>query len=319
LRDDDAIYQVAYSPHLVVASGAVMDRVFSTTVDRARSRLHPHAPHAGGQQPAPAPPPQRPLPSTGRRDRAPSLHPHDLQAPPRTPDADGVHHRRPRRALRGDRANAKQPGCDRRLDKFAQITARLTGMADRLPSMLDSVKLGYPPAAIRDELPAPSTLGATRTGGLDNNRPRTRAALAATLTLALTAAAFTGAELTTKARATTRQTPQHYNVPHGAHDLRTLRGQQLVIHPGRTRRDHVPELAAPTITALLTRRDTIIAPHSAKIRTPRQGTPPKHRTTIDHDHQTLRRDMTTQLTDLAITTNATAATTTNRRSRLATL
>ena len=39
----------------------------------------------------------------------------------------------------------------------------------------------------------------------------------------------------------TGQTPEDYSFRQGAYDLRKLRGKQLVIKPGRTRRYHVPE------------------------------------------------------------------------------
>jgi hypothetical protein len=54
-------------------------------------------------------------------------------------------------------------------------------------------------------------------------------------------------------------------------------------------------------------------------RTPRRGRPPKNWTTIDRDYETLRRNLQTLLNDLGITTKATATSTTNCRSRLATL
>jgi hypothetical protein len=150
-------------------------------------------------------------------------------------------------------------------------------------------------------------------------RPRTRAALAAALALAVAPAGFTVAEFTAKARAMTGQTPEGYSIRQGAYDLRKLRGKQLVLKPGRTRRYHVPELPARTIAALLTLRYKVIAPLIAGIRTPRRGMPPKHWTTIDRDYETLRRDMKTLLTNLGIATKATAASTTNCRSRPATL
>ncbi|MGZ6640085.1 MAG: hypothetical protein ACXVII_45695 [Solirubrobacteraceae bacterium] len=81
--------------------------------------------------------------------------------------------------------HAKQLGYGRRLDKFPEITARLTGMVDRFTNMLDCVEIGFLPDGILDQLPAPSTLGATRTGGIDINIPRIRAALAAGLALAV--------------------------------------------------------------------------------------------------------------------------------------
>ena len=93
--------------------------------------------------------------------------------------------------------HTEQLGRGRRLDNFPQIIARLTGMVDRFMSMLDCV-----------ELPAPSTLGATRTGGIDINVPRIRAALAAALGLAVAAQGFTVAEFTAQVRAMTGQPPE---------------------------------------------------------------------------------------------------------------
>jgi hypothetical protein len=215
--------------------------------------------------------------------------------------------------------HTKQLGCGRRLDKFAQITTRLTAMVDRFTSMLDCVELGFLPDGILDQLPTPSQIAGTRIGGIDLNRPRTRAALAAALALAVAPAGFTVAEFTAKVRAMTGQTPEDYSVRQGAYDLRKLRGKQLVSKPGRTRRYHVPEAAARIITALLTIRDKVIAPLIAGIRTPRRGRPPKNWTTIDRDYETLRRNMQTLLNDLGIATKATAASTTICRSRPATL
>ncbi len=49
---------------------------------------------------------------------------------------------------------------------------------------------------------------------------------------------------------------------HAAYDLRKLRGKNLPIKPGRSRRYQVPPGAARTITALLALRDHVIAPSS---------------------------------------------------------
>jgi hypothetical protein len=85
-----------------------------------------------------------------------------------------------------------------------------------------------------------------------------------------------------------------------------LRGKQLVIKPGRTRRYHVPGDAARTITALRTVRDKLIAPLISGIRTPRRGRPPKNWTKIDRDYETIRLDMQTLFNDLGISTKTAA-------------
>jgi hypothetical protein len=319
-RYDYSIYQVEYSRNLVFASGAVMDRLFNTMVDRTRSRLD-------------VPTVRTLFGSKGRPHRpAGDLSPRQavvIEKPRWNLTIFKVHfglltlkaYTKGERVLRFEAIahHTKQLGCGRTLDKFPQITTRLTAMVDRFTSMLDCVEIGFLPDGILDQLPAPSQIAATRVGGIDLNRPRVRAALAATLAMAVAPAGFTVAEFTTRVRAMTGQTPEHYSVRQGAYDLRKLRGKQLVIKPRRTRRYHVPETAARTITALLTLRDKVIAPLIAGIRTPRQGRPPKNWTTIDRDYETLRRNMQTLLNHLAITTKATAASTTICRSRPATL
>jgi hypothetical protein len=306
-RYDYSIYQVEYSRNLVFASGAVMDRLFNTMVDRTRSRLD-------------VPTVRTLFGSKGRPHRPGNeLSPRQavvIEKPRWNLTMFKVHfgHLTLKAYTKGERVlrfeaiahHTKQLGCGRTLDKFPQITTRLTGMVDRFTSMLDCVELGFLPDGILDQLPAPSKLAATRVGGIDLNRPRVRDALAATLALAVAPAGFTVAEFTTKVRAMTGHTPEDYSVRQGAYDLRKLRAKQLVIKPGRTRRYHVPETAARTITALLALRDKVIAPLIAGIRTPRQGRPPKHWTTIDRDYETLRREMQTLLNDLGITTKATA-------------
>jgi hypothetical protein len=314
-RYEYSIYQVEYSRNLVFASGAVMDRLFNTMIDRTRSRLD-------------VPKVRTLFGSKGRPHRKPG---HELS------DRQAVVFEKPRWNLtifkvnfeyltlkaytKGERVlrfeaiahHTKQLGCGRRLDKFPQITARLTGMVDRFTSMLDCVEIAFLPDGILDQLPAPSTLGATRTGGIDLNRPRVRAALAAVQALAVAPQGFTVAQFTAQVQAITGQASEDYSVRQGAYDLRKLRGKQLVLKPGRTRRYHVPELAARTIAALLTLRDKVIAPLLASIRTPRWGGMPKSWTTIDRDYETLRRDMKTLFTDLGITAKATTLSTTNCR------
>ena len=308
-RYDYSIYQVEYSRNLVFASGAMMDRVFNTVVDRTRSRLD-------------VPKVRTLFGSKGRPHRKPGQELSLRQAvviekPQWNLTMFKVHfglltlkaYTKGERVLRFEAIahHTKQLGWGRTLDKFPQITTRLTAMVDRFTRMLDCVDVGFLPDGILDQLPAPSQLAGTRIGGIDLHRPRVRAALGAALALAVAPAGFTVAQFTAQLRAMTGQTPEQYSIRQGAYDLRKLRGKQLVIKPGRTRRYHVPELAARTIAALLTVRDKLIAPLIAGVRTPRQGRPPKNWTKIDRDYETLRRDMQTLFNDLGISTKAAGA------------
>jgi hypothetical protein len=93
-----------------------------------------------------------------------------------------------------------------------------------------------PPDGTLDQLPLPAQLAASRVGGIDVNKPRIRAALAAVLALAASPDGFTVADMTAKVHAMTGQDHATYNTLQAAYDLRKLRGKQLVGKPARTRR-----------------------------------------------------------------------------------
>ncbi|GEM_PF-1435896 len=124
--------------------------------------------------------------------------------------------------------NTRQPGCGRALERFPQIVARLAGMCQRSCTALDCADTGFLPDGTLDQLPLPAQLGASRVGGIDVNKPRIRAALAAVLALAASPDGFTVAGMTAKVHAMTGQTHATYNTRQAAYDLRKLRGKQLV-------------------------------------------------------------------------------------------
>jgi hypothetical protein len=97
-----------------------------------------------------------------------------------------------------------------------------------------------------------------------------------------------------------------YTIRQAAYDLRKLRGKDLVVKPGRSRRYQVPPSAARTIAALLALRDQVIGPILAGVRSPRLGRKPAHWTAIDRDYETLRIGMQALFADLGITAGSAA-------------
>ncbi len=92
-----------------------------------------------------------------------------------------------------------------------------------------------------------------------------------------------------------------------ADDLRKLRGKDLIVKPGRSRRYQVRPQAARTIAGLLTLRDQVIGPILAGVRSPRLGRKPAHWTAVDRDYETLRIGMQTLFADLGIAAGSAAA------------
>ena len=221
-----SVYQVEYSRNLLFTDGARMDRVFDAVVDRTRARLDvPKVRTLFGAKHRP------------RRHGGVDLSPRQA-AVIETPRWDltifKVHfglltlkgYTKGEHVLRFEAVvhNTKTLGCGRVLEKFPEIVTRLAGMVDRFTTALDCVDVGFLPDGVLDELPIPSRIGATRVGGVDLNRPRIRAALAAVLALALAPGGFTVAAFTAQVRAATGWTDTDYTVRQGAYDLRKLRG-----------------------------------------------------------------------------------------------
>jgi hypothetical protein len=97
------------------------------------------------------------------------------------------------------------------------------------------------------------------------------------------------------------------DLQHEEHDLRKLRGKDLITKPGRTCRYQIPAHVAGTIAALLTLREQVIGPILAGVRSPRLGRKPATWTRVDRDYETLRINMQTLFHDLGITTTRAAA------------
>ncbi len=304
-----SVYQVEYSRNLLFGSGAQMDRVFNTLVDRTRSRLDvPMLRTLFGAKRRPG--------AGGSADLSPRL-----AAVIETPRWDltlfKVHfgrltlkgYTKGEHVLRFEAVvhNTKQLGCGRAIERFPQIVTRLAGMTERFCTTLDCVTTGYLPDGTLDALPLPSRIGQTRVGGIDLNKPRIRAALAAVLALSAAPDGFTVADHAAKVQQMTGLTQTGYTIRQAAYDLRKLRGKDLVIKPGRSRRYQVPPPAARTIAGLLALRDQVISPILAGVRSPRHGRKPAHWTAIDRDYETLRIGMQTLFHDLGITTSSAAA------------
>ena len=298
-----SVYQAEYSRNLLFRSGRQMEDLFNRVLDRTRSRLdipalrtifglknRPHRNRAAG------PPVQEIViekPQYGLSWFKVQFGLLQLKA-----YTKGEHVLRVEATVH----NTKELRCRRSLEYFPEIITRLAGMAERFCAAIDCADISFIADGILDELPLPARLGATRTGGIDLNKPRIRATLAAALALTPAPAGFTVADFTAKVRAITRQTG--YTTRQAAYDLRKLRGKGLLAKPGKTHRYHGPAQAARTIAGLLALRDQVIAPILAGVRSPRQGRKPTTWTPIDRDYETLRTGMQALFRDLGITTAA---------------
>ncbi len=297
-----SVYQVECSRNLQFRSGRQMEAIFGRIVDRTRSRLdvpilrtlfgakaRPHRDRTSG-------PPREEVviekPQYGLTWF--KVHFGRLQLKAYT---KGEHVLR----LEATVHNTDELRCGRVLDKFPEITSRLSAMLDRFATALDCVDIGFiDDDQILDQLPQSSQLGKAQVGGIDLNKPRMRGALRAVLALAIAPHGFTVAQFTAKVRSLTGQAEADYTVRQAAYDLRKLRAKALIRKPGRTRRYVVAPAGARTISALLTLRDQVIVPLLAGVRNPRPGPEPSISTPMDRHYEKLRLDMRALFNELGI-------------------
>ena len=223
------VYQVEYSRNLLFRVGGQMERIVDAIIDRTRSRLDvptlrtlfaaKHRPHTHGEV-------SSRLSAVIERPRYGLTL---FKGPLRAPDAQGLHQRRARAALRGDRAHARILRAGRALDRFPDVVTRLATMVDRFCTAVDCVDVGFLPDGALDELPLPSQVGAVRVGGVDLNKLRMRRVLSAVTALSAAPNGFTVADVTTRVRSLMGRTDEGYGVRQAAYDLRKLGAKGLVV------------------------------------------------------------------------------------------
>ncbi|WP_204080095.1 hypothetical protein [Mycobacterium riyadhense] len=207
-----AVYQLEYSRNLIFSEGARMQQVFDAVVDRTRSRLDA--------------PKIRTIFGAARRPYRTRKRSSAIEAAIETPTYDltvfklhfgrltGKAYTKGERVLRFEAIahNTADLRCGRMIEKFPQIVTQLAGIAERFATALDCVDTGFLDDGILDELPTGSTLGASRIGGVDLNRPRMHEALRGVLALAPAPNGFTVAEFAAKVHALTGVDDSAYNV-----------------------------------------------------------------------------------------------------------
>ena len=193
---DYSIYQVEYSRNLLFASGAVMDRLFNTLVDRTRSRLD-------------VPKVRTLFGSKGRPHRKPGFELSPRQAVVIEKPQWNLTIFKVRFGLltlkgytKGERVlrfeaivhNTRQLGCGRTLERFAHHPADRDGRPVHHHARLRRARL----PARRHPRPATRPLPGRRNPGRRDQHEHTpvRAALAAALALAIAPQGFTAAQFT---------------------------------------------------------------------------------------------------------------------------
>jgi hypothetical protein len=225
-----SVYQVEYSRNLLFTRGRTLDEVFHSVIDRTRAPLN-----------------IKTVKTIFGYTHRPFSH-HGKKNPPRfevvveRPVYDltvfKVHfgkltvkmYSKGERVLRIEAIahNTKQLRCGRGIDRFPQIIASLKAILERFLDILRGVDVSFIDDGKLETWPLPSTVGATRVGGIDVNRPRMQAVMEGVIALSIKPRGFTASDLATNVKEILGGSVPDYQSRHASYDLKKLRGKELV-------------------------------------------------------------------------------------------
>jgi hypothetical protein len=296
-----SVYQVECSRNLIFQRGGQMEQIFQGLIDRTRARLDvKRLKTIFGVKGRP------------HRDRKGS--PPRLEAVVETPQYDliifKIHfgkltlkaYTKGERVLRIEAIvhNTKELRCGRVLDRFPIIVTRLQQILERFMDNLYCMDATFVSDDMLDQLPTRSCIGKTPVGGIDLNKPRSRAVLQGALALACSPNGFTVKQFAASVRPILATSMPNYGTRQAAYDLKKLRAKNLLTRAGKSRRYYIPPAAIRAVAALVILREKVLRPILAGVAKTTTGRKPQNHSTIDEHYATICQAMFTLFQDLRI-------------------
>lgn len=297
-----SVYQAEYSRNLHFRDGIQMEQLFDSVIDRTRSTLDVSLIKTilGMQR----------RPRRRRAHKAPRREEVVVETPTYNLTVFKLHfgaltfkgYTKGERTLRFEAIvhNTRDLRCGRVIEKFPDIVACLQGLLQQFLNVLQCVDAPFLADATWETLPAPSQVGACRVGGIDVHKSRMRAAMGAVVTLAAQPNGFTASDLASAVCRQTGQASQAYGPTRAAYDLKKLRGKNLVVKVGKSRRYTPTPEGLRAITALSVLRDKVLKPLLAGVTLGERGPKPATVSPLDEHYETIRAEMKLLLNDLRI-------------------
>jgi len=284
-----SVYQAEYSRNLLFKRGSDMDQVFHGIVDRTRRTVAvktlktifgaKHRPHQNRKKKARV---EVVIERPTYDLTVFKLHFDKLTAKIYT---KGEHVLRVEVIIHN--ARAMKLGVS--LPKFAEIIQRLQGILERFLDTIHWMDTAAIADSTIDDLPKSSQVGASRVGGIDINKHRTRLVMEAVIELSTQPYGFTSSQLAEKVQE--RLVNIDYTPKKAAYDLKKLRAKELVSKGEKSRKYVATQYGLRTMVALLTLREKVIKPiltASCKTTKRRQ---PKNQSPLDVAYKHIQDDM----------------------------
>lgn len=286
-----SVFQVEYSRNLIFTRGNEMDQVFQGVVDRTRGPLDVKMVKTifGAKK--------RPTRSK-KRKKEPRLE-SVVEKPAYNLTIFKIHFGKitAKMYTKGERVlrieiivhNSKELHCGRSVEKFPTIVLRLKDIIEQFLTVVHYADASFISVNSLDHLAFPSLVGKTRVGGVDIQKPRTRAVLEAITALAAMPGGFCLSDIVAKVHENTGK--KEYTLRYAAYDLRKLRGKNLIRKINKSRRYETTPEGIQTIVALFVIREKVIKPVLAGISKTKRDSKPRCQNPSDICYDTLRVEM----------------------------
>jgi hypothetical protein len=188
--------------------------------------------------------------------------------------------------------NARRLAYGRKLDKFPQIVEHLEGILERFVEVVRCVDASCLGPDVLERLAQPTQVGKARVAGVDWNKPRLRALMAAVVAVsALPGDGFTSGQIATQVRERLGWPEEDYAARQASYDLKKLRGQGLIEKVGTSAKYRAPAEGLRTLAGLSVLRDQVLQPVLAGAAKPKPGRPPRPAGPLEAHYQAIRKEM----------------------------
>jgi hypothetical protein len=186
--------------------------------------------------------------------------------------------------------NTAALGCGKKVEKLGEQLSCLQGMLERFLASMQAAHVSFLDEGQFERWAEPSQRGNRRLAGLDLNKARNRAVIAAASGLATQPEGFTTAELAEAVRGRLGWTQEQYPNRRAAYDLAKLRGKGLVESVrGRRRYQCRPEQLR-VLCAYVVLREQVIKPVLAGMARKELAPPPASLSALDAHYLALRAE-----------------------------
>lgn len=287
-----SVYQLEYSRNLLFQSGYRLEQVFQGVIDRTRAKVNIKT--------------VRTIFGPHRRLRTLSHPEPRLECVVERPEYDltifKIHcgrltlkmYSKGERVLRIEAIahNIVDLRCGKVLARLPDMVVRLSQMLERFLESMRCIDVAWISEPLLEELPKPSVVGRTRTGGVDINKRRTRAAMEAVMALSVFPAGFRAADHAAKMREILGAEAANYASRHAAYDLKKLRAKGLVAKaPNSSRRYLATAAGLRAMAGLVVLRDKVLKPLLTYRGRCKPGSKTQATAKIDAQYQQVQRQM----------------------------